>query len=91
MWWKSNLVFFLIFVFVQFLYLSILIVLLIFCCKILINFKFQVFEAEKMNTKKGMYHKKCFACISCKSQLHYYGAIEGPDDEVNYFFTPIFE
>ena len=53
---------------------------------ILMNFKFQVFEAEKMNTKKGMYHKKCFACISCKSQLHYYGAIEGPDDEVNYFF-----
>jgi len=42
----------------------------------------KVFEAEKMNTKKGMYHKKCFACISCKSQLHYYGAIEGPDDEV---------
>ena len=40
-----------------------------------------------MNTKKGMYHKKCFACISCKSQLHYYGAIEGPDDEVNFFFS----
>ena len=35
-----------------------------------------------MNTKKGLYHKKCFACISCRSQLHYYGAIEGPDDEV---------
>jgi hypothetical protein len=41
-----------------------------------------VFEAEKMNTKKGLYHKKCFSCITCKSQLHYYGAIEGPDDEV---------
>ena len=39
-----------------------------------------------MNTKRGMYHKKCFACVSCKSQLHYYGAIEGPDDEVNFFF-----
>ena len=35
-----------------------------------------------MNTKKGLYHKKCFSCISCRSQLHYYGAIEGPDDEV---------
>merc|ERR1719384_1293044 len=42
----------------------------------------KVFEAEKMNTKKGLYHKKCFSCISCRSQLHYYGAIEGPDDEV---------
>lgn len=35
-----------------------------------------------MNTKKGLYHKRCFSCIACKSQLHYYGAIEGPDDEV---------
>jgi cysteine/glycine-rich protein len=35
-----------------------------------------------MNTKKGLYHKKCFSCISCRSQLNYYGAIEGPDDEV---------
>jgi len=42
----------------------------------------KVFEAEKMTTKRGLYHKKCFACIKCKSQLGYFGAIEGPDDEV---------
>jgi len=42
----------------------------------------KVFEAEKMTTKRGLYHKKCFACIKCKTQVGYYGAIEGPDDEV---------
>ena len=46
----------------------------------------KVFEAEKMNTKKGLYHKRCFSCIACRSNLHYYGAIEGPDDEVFTFF-----
>ena len=35
-----------------------------------------------MITKRGLYHKKCFSCISCRCQLHYYGAIEGPDDEI---------
>ena len=50
-------------------------------CMIL-HYLFQVFEAEKMITKRGMYHKKCFSCVACKSQLQYYGAIEGPDDEV---------
>lgn len=35
-----------------------------------------------MNTKRGLYHKKCFSCIKCKSELDYYKAIEGPDDEV---------
>ena len=35
-----------------------------------------------MTTKRGLYHKKCFACIKCKSQLGYFGAIEGPDDDV---------
>jgi len=42
----------------------------------------KVFEAEKMNTKRGLYHKKCFSCIKCKSQVGYFNAIEGPDDEV---------
>ena len=41
-----------------------------------------MFEAEKMNTKRGLYHKKCFSCIKCKSQVGYFNAIEGPDDEV---------
>jgi len=42
----------------------------------------KVFEAEKMTTKRGFYHKKCFACIKCKGCLNYSNAIEGPDDEV---------
>jgi hypothetical protein len=51
---------------------------------------FQVFEAEKMNSKKGFYHKKCFSCIKCKAQVDYFNAIEGPDDEVNNSFEFIF-
>ena len=51
----------------------------------------KVFEAEKMTTKRGSYHKKCFACIKCKSNLNYSNGIEGPDDEVIYtHFKPIF-
>jgi hypothetical protein len=42
----------------------------------------KVFEAEKMSTKRGFYHKKCFSCIKCKTQVGYFNAIEGPDDEV---------
>jgi len=42
----------------------------------------KVFEAEKMNSKKGFYHKKCFSCIKCKAQTDYFNAIEGPDDEI---------
>ena len=41
-----------------------------------------MFEAEKMNTKRGLYHKKCFACCKCKSQLDYFNCIEGPDDDI---------
>ena len=44
----------------------------------------QVFEAEKMNTKRGLYHKKCFSCIKCKTNVGYFNAIEGPDDEVKF-------
>ena len=43
---------------------------------------FQVFEAEKMITKRGWYHKKCFACCKCKTQLDYFNCIEGPDDDI---------
>ncbi len=46
------------------------------------DYHLQVFEAEKMNSKKGFYHKKCFSCIKCKAQTDYFNAIEGPDDEV---------
>ena len=40
-----------------------------------------------MTTKKGFYHKKCFSCIKCKTQVGYFNAIEGPDDEVNITFN----
>ena len=56
------------------------------CCAVYSVFNYffyQVFEAEKMNSKKGFYHKKCFSCIKCKTQTDYFNAIEGPDDEVN--------
>ena len=42
----------------------------------------KVFEAEKMITKRGLYHKKCFACLKCKKQIDYFNCIEGPDDEI---------
>jgi len=42
----------------------------------------KVFEAEKMITKRGWYHKKCFACCKCKTQLDYFNCIEGPDDDI---------
>ena len=41
-----------------------------------------MFEAEKMITKRGWYHKRCFACCKCKSQLDYFNCIEGPDDDI---------
>jgi hypothetical protein len=43
----------------------------------------KVFEAEKMSTKRGFYHKKCFSCAKCKTSLDYFALLEGPDDEVS--------
>lgn len=56
-----------------------------FFCLVIFSFALQVFEAERMSTKKALYHKKCFTCIKCKSALDYFSAIEGPDDEVGIF------
>ena len=41
-----------------------------------------MFEAEKMITKRGLYHKKCFNCLKCKTSIDYFNCIEGPDDEI---------
>jgi len=42
----------------------------------------KVFEAEKMTTKSGLYHKKCFTCGNCKRALDYQLCTEGPDSNV---------
>ena len=50
----------------------------------------QVFEVERMSTKRAMYHKKCFTCFRCKTAMNYGSAVEAPDDEVrNYSITPL--
>ena len=42
----------------------------------------KVFEAEKMTSKSGLYHKKCFTCGNCKRALDYQLCTEGPDGNV---------
>ena len=42
----------------------------------------KVFEAEKMTTKNGLYHKKCFTCGNCKRALDYQLCTEGPDSNI---------
>jgi len=42
----------------------------------------KVFEAEKMTTKNGLYHKKCFTCGNCKRALDYQLCTEGPDANI---------
>ena len=38
----------------------------------------KVFDAEKMAMRSGMYHKKCFTCVTCHRNLDYLLAIDGP-------------
>ena len=38
----------------------------------------KVYDAEKMAMRSGMYHKKCFTCITCHRNLDYLLAIDGP-------------
>jgi len=42
----------------------------------------KVFEAEKMTTKRGFYHKKCFTCGNCKRALDYQLCTEAPDNDI---------
>ena len=42
----------------------------------------QVFEAEKMTGKYGIYHQKCFKCSKCKRPLDYGSLAEGPDNQL---------
>lgn len=39
----------------------------------------KVFEAEKMVSNKGLFHKKCFACDTCKRALDSQLACDGPN------------
>lgn len=42
----------------------------------------KVFEAEKVATGKGIYHRKCFSCYVCSRSLDSYNYSNGPSDEV---------
>jgi len=42
----------------------------------------KVFEAERMVTKIGSYHKSCFSCIECAKKLDSTDVCEGPDLEI---------
>ena len=37
----------------------------------------KVFEAEKMVTRIGSYHRNCFSCIECKKKLDSVTCCEG--------------
>ena len=54
----------------------------------------KVFEAEKIQTRKFLFHKNCFSCKQCKHLLDYSSMYESKDGEVfckgcyvNLFFT----
>ena len=56
--------------------------------------KGKVFEAEKMKTRKFLFHKNCFSCKNCKHHLDYSTLHESKDGEayckmcyINIFFT----
>ena len=43
----------------------------------------KVFEIEKMITKRGLYHKKCFTCFKCKAAIDYFNCIEGRVEDLS--------
>ena len=42
----------------------------------------QVFEAERMVTRIGSYHRNCFSCVECNKKLDSTDVCEGPDNEI---------
>ncbi len=52
-----------------------------YCIKIA-NLVSQVFEAERMVTRVGSYHRNCFSCIECNKKLDSMDVCEGPDSEI---------
>ena len=53
-----------------------------FCHSVQLSVYLQVFEAEKMTGKYGIYHQKCFKCSKCKRPLDYGSLAEGPDNQL---------
>ena len=49
----------------------------------------KVFEAERMVTRVGSYHKPCFSCIECSKKLDSTTCCEGNlvENYTNYWFT----
>ncbi len=42
----------------------------------------KVFEAERMVTRVGSYHRNCFSCVECNKKLDSTDVCEGPDREI---------
>jgi len=42
----------------------------------------KVFEAERMITRVGHFHKNCFSCVQCDKKLDSVSCCEGPDQEI---------
>ena len=40
----------------------------------------KVFEAEKMASNKGVFHRKCFNCQDCHRALDFSSVNDGPED-----------
>ena len=40
----------------------------------------KVFEAEKMVSNKGLFHRKCFNCQDCHRALDFSSVNDGPED-----------
>ena len=40
----------------------------------------KVFEAEKMASNKGLFHRKCFNCQDCHRALDFSSVNDGPED-----------
>ena len=43
-----------------------------------------VYDAEKMAMRSGVYHKKCFNCSTCRRNLDYLLAVDGPGGDQVY-------
>ena len=49
---------------------------------------FQVFEAERMVTRVGNFHRNCFSCIECNKKLDSTTVCEGEKINVQTIFFP---
>ncbi|XP_026465870.1 muscle LIM protein Mlp84B-like isoform X1 [Ctenocephalides felis] len=43
---------------------------------------YAVYAAEQMNSKNGIWHRRCFSCVDCKRSLDSTNLNDGPDGEI---------